>query len=362
MPKTGNASHSLKGYTYEIFLIIKYILTDNMIKELILETGNEDIDIIYDNNKICNQIKYYTSDKTDEHMGILGGFFTVYKRFVLNREKYDNVSEILYSVYWENNMKCTKCMFHTDKLKEELRNMYYETYISEIQKNSNLPRDIIEKNTDEFINLINIKHYENIKFEYNYFLKLIKNSTYFNNINLTFKCEFIMSKLLKHIFDTLYNQKDVRLDVANIVNTIKNDISTDISVNTILSDLLSVCNTQSDSNIVKYINIVTTQQNFILQASYETLFKIIYTIKPYCKSNNNALIELNHLVYVLNLKIINDRNEIDCDKKIKVLQHLKCIFKDTSHKCCERHIFNILAGNKYNEKIKHQSPHSLVAS
>jgi hypothetical protein len=97
-----NATDSMKGYIHQLHESIICLLKEG-VNNVKLE-GLEDIDYIWgDNKKVLIQVKYHKDTISDnENLGCTSGFYKVYKSFILNYEKYNNVSSIIYSCFCEN--------------------------------------------------------------------------------------------------------------------------------------------------------------------------------------------------------------------------------------------------------------------
>jgi hypothetical protein len=103
-----NATDSMKGYIHQLHESIICLLKEG-VNNVKLE-GLEDIDYIWgDNKKVLIQVKYHKDTISDnENLGCTSGFYKVYKSFILNYEKYNNVSSIIYSCFCEGNFKGKK--------------------------------------------------------------------------------------------------------------------------------------------------------------------------------------------------------------------------------------------------------------
>lgn len=99
-----DATKSMKGYYHQFHETILYLINEN-INEIKLE-GLEDIDLLYNDGSVLIQIKYHNKTKSNnEHFGKDSGFFKVYKSFILNNDKYNNINEIIYYCFCEDELK-----------------------------------------------------------------------------------------------------------------------------------------------------------------------------------------------------------------------------------------------------------------
>lgn len=197
-----DATPSCKGYIDQLIRTINYIHEYNNLHEIKFE-GLEDVDLFINNKIICIQVKYHSlNSKTKENLIVSGNFFKVFKSFIFNNQKYNNVEKIIYLIDSAEVLLGTKDFIQfidTKQFSQKTR----ELYLSEFEKYNNNQEHIYYKKFDDirnnyndlidtFLLLINIEYHDYYKIDFNEYYNKMINSNKYNipNINAPYINEY----------------------------------------------------------------------------------------------------------------------------------------------------------------------------
>jgi hypothetical protein len=346
-----NATDSMKGYIHQLHESIICLFKEG-VNNVKIE-GLEDIDYIWgDNNKVLIQVKYHKDTISDnENLGCTSGFYKVYRSFILNYEKYNNVSSIIYSCFCEGNFKGKKeFKLNRNDFIKYLRDNKIKSFMDYIKKDKNklnIKYKNIDKNeelNEKFLSLIEIKITENFKIDFNKIYNDIINSNLFEIINRDafYIREFLFQKIYRYVIENLFNGNN-EIIKGHFINEINTQLKNEITLNNLLDDIIIISNNTQYLNNSLYVidNVINNIHN------NEELFNII--IKYQVCSN----IELKNRSKKILITFINNiLNKIDINNqdyyKIfnNILKHIKCI---NNGNCKYYHFENLLENKKFNK-------------
>jgi len=292
-----DATPSYCGYIYQRHMCIYLLLKNEQNIKYIMEEGNEDIDLIYNDNNIdAIQVKYYKNGK-DETFNYKDGLFKVVEA---NYNK-NNIKKIIFSQFNQ------KTFFNTNLL-DSLQNkkwlklgkyMIIQTYNKYHNKNNKKDKITVNINNIEKIEE-NFKNHEYLLKKYkdkdkyfrdifDYFIDKEKCKDFFNKIELKEGDSF--DKLSENI-NSLIEQK-----YKDFINIPEND-----KIKTLKISLIFIC-------IYNLLNdyIFSTKNNDRKIEVNEIKNNIIETIKTY-ENNENIVDELLKQYYKISINTIGNKD------------------------------------------------------
>lgn len=349
-----DATKSLKGYIYQLHEFILYLLESD-IKEIKLE-GLEDIDYLTtNNNKILIQLKYHNSknnNNSDENFGKESGFYKVYKSFILNYTKYENIKLIIYRCVCEDELNGTKELkYKKEEFQKFIKNKKLEQFKKYLEEDNKINIENIEINriSEEFIKLISSEVIENYKFDIKEFYNKILNNKKFNiqNQEAVYIKEYIFQKIYTYVMENLFENNNNKIIISNLIKYINEELNKNINIENIFQDfkILLLKNNNIDESIIN--NIMINNKQIIEEISNNNLFNllIIFNKKEEYKLYYNEYIKL-FINKIIN-KIDNKDKKFDEILK-KILIHINYI---KENKCCYKHFENLLKNNNINKNI-----------
>lgn len=319
-----DATAPAKGYEYQLCYLMQLIVSKiNDESYSFVYEGNEDIDV-YKNNIIDTliQIKYHSTSGNkciNENLDINGGLGKVYKNFVKEYEKLNNISQIIYSITNEHNCKLITSPKNYESYILNKKDIY------EILKDKKGFTDnddilqhfcrivVFEFIPDKSINCIIEEVSKNIE------------STYFytkmnNTLKAQYKTEYLLSLLHKYIRKNIFSSTKKKIQIKNIVDTIKDDILKNYNEDTLISEIILLLNSDAGSPIISFlINRLVTA--CILDNNLVNEYKLLKLRKIEMVTLHKLQSDIHKKSIFLFNKLLNDSNETLTPSETKKISH-----------------------------------------
>lgn len=376
-----DASDSMNGYHYQRIWAIKILLDNYDTIKNILEEGNEDIDIEYENgDKEVIQIKYHRINKPESLtkdaglMKVLSSIATLenkqikqikYISYMPNKniynenlkiafdnKKYDNIGKYILLLKSDNKCKTINIINNDSKLNDmydaNIKQIEIYKYLDTIEKRNMFFSKVLLEDGLSYVEL-NKNIIESIKNKYSEFV-LNDNST------ILIKASMIINKMYIYFCDKMFEYDTHRRNERKCaIQDIKNEITHMISIctnpQTLIHELLQSYDKIMDNNNISENNDIINNINNIIGNNIKYNIEWIKWIckkmnAPY-KQNinyeklNNIIINLLHNIP----RIYTHINEIK--KYYNILSHIIKFKKtDKSYSYPTTNIINIITGKQ----------------
>ncbi len=353
---SGDATASVKGFNFQRWYGVYNLLLDYSDKKeykYIKEEGNEDIDLITENNKIYSiQVKYKNSGKESYTPDLKDDFKKVIKRGLKNN---DIILNIEYYLAGEIEYRKILKKSFDNKQYENLRKYtiilliceYFKTYKQEGLKNKNIKKldilsdfkiSILDNKNNELDNLF--KEYDGYKNK-----KYINNEEYDNYFDILYdktkSKQFFMK--INPIKGWLYSE--LKNEILNLIGVVFNEFIINISDE----------NKDLKKELIQYRIFNYFENNLFNKNEKMVIKNVIKDVKEMISTLTNINFIIEDLFKSYNIKIINaiNYNDENNGNNIKILNILKEIKGLNKHKIInyEKLAINIDLLNRKYEKL-----------